>query len=124
MIADIAKILVVLGLIFIIVKVLGKRPNYYNKLYILHKAGPGLATVLAFVHGLTYVPISQTYVWSGWFLGLSLLALMFIGIFLGFQSNWIPFDDDKNREFRALRVLKWLLTGLVIIALASHYLIV
>jgi len=124
MIADIAKILIVLGLIFIIVKGLGKRPSYYNKLYILHKAGPGLGTILAFVHGLTYTPISQTYVWTGWFLGLSLLALMLIGIFLGFKSNWVPFDDDKNKEYRALRLLKWLLTVIVIIALASHYLIV
>jgi hypothetical protein len=124
MIADIAKILIVLGLIFIVVKALGKRPNYYSKLYILHKAGPGLATVLAFVHGFTYVPISQTYIWTGWFLGLSLLALMFLGIFLGFRSNWIPFDAEKDKKYKTVRMLKWLLTIVVIIALATHYLIV
>jgi len=50
--------------------------------------------------------------------------LMFIGIFLGFQSEWVPFDDEMNRKYRALRLLKWLLTAVVIIALASHYLIV
>ncbi len=124
MLADIAKILVVLGLIFIIVKAQGKRPGSYNSLYILHKAGPGLATIIAFVHGLTYVPISQTYVVTGWFLGIALLSLMFLGIFLGFKSDWVPFDDEMNKKYRAVRLLKWLLTMIVIIALASHYLIV
>ena len=61
MIADIAKILLVLGLFFIIVKGIGKRPSgIYDKLYILHKAGPVLATILAFIHGFTIAPLSQT----------------------------------------------------------------
>jgi len=123
-IADIAKILFVLGLIFIVVKGLGKRPGSYSKLYILHKAGPGLATILAFVHGLTYVPITQTYVWTGWLLGITLLALMAIGILLGFKSNWIPFEDEMDKKYKPLRITKWLLTVLVIILLAAHYLIV
>jgi len=123
-IADIAKILIVLGLIFIVVKGLGKRPGSYSKLYILHKAGPGIATILAFYHGLTYVPISQTYVWTGWLLGIILLALMAIGIFLGFKSNWVPFEDEMNKKYRVLRIVKWLLTALVIVAIAIHYLIV
>ncbi len=124
MIADIAKILIVLGLIFIVVKGLGKRPGSYNKLYILHKVGPGIATILAFIHGFTYVSISQNYVWTGWLLGLTLLALMSIGIFFGFKSNWVPFGAEENKRFRTLRILKWLLTVLLIIALAAHYLIV
>ncbi len=123
MIADIAKILLGLGLIFIIVKGIGKRPAAYGKLYILHKAGAGIATVLGFIHGFTIVPQSQIYVTTGWFVGLSMLALLVIGVFLGFQNEWVPFDNDKDQKFKTLRIVKWILTLLVVIALGSHYLL-
>ncbi|MFX1579508.1 MAG: hypothetical protein ACFFBJ_07645 [Promethearchaeota archaeon] len=123
MIADIAKILFGLGLIFIIVKGLGKKPTTYGKLYILHKAGAGIATILSFIHGFTIVPQSQTYLITGWCVGLLLLSLFVVGVFLGFQNNWVPFDDDKNRRFKKLRIFKWLFTALIVIALGSHYLL-
>ncbi|MFW9911774.1 MAG: hypothetical protein ACFFEU_04850 [Candidatus Thorarchaeota archaeon] len=123
MIDVIAKTLFGLGLIFIIVKGIGKRPSgTYNKLYILHKAGAGLATILAFVHGFTIEPQNQAYVLTGWFLGLTLLPLFILGVFLGFQNGWVPFDEEKNRKYRNLRIVKWVLTVLVIAAFASHYL--
>jgi hypothetical protein len=124
MITDISKVLFVVGLLFIIVKGLRKRPSAYGLLYNLHKTGPALATILAFVHGLTIDPIDQTYMTTGWFLGLSMLALFVLGIFMGFKSSWVPFDDQKNAEFKKLRILKWILTATVIVGLASHYLLV
>jgi len=124
MITDISKVLLVVGLLFIIVKGLGKRPSTYPALYNLHKAGPALATILAFVHGLTIDPIDQTYATTGWFLGLSMLALFALGIFMGFNNKWVPFDDQKDAKFKKLRILKWILTATVIVALASHYLLV
>lgn len=125
MIADIAKILFSLGLFFIILKAIGKRQSgMYSKLYILHKAGPGLATILGFYHGLTIAPLSETYVLTGWILGFFLLVLMILGIKLGFSSEWIPFDEDQNKKFKRVRVLKWVLTLLVCAAMGAHYLII
>jgi hypothetical protein len=124
MILDIAKILVVLGIIFIIMKGLGKQlEGIYEKLYILHKAAPAFATILAFVHGLTIIPLNQNYVLTGWFLGFCMLALLILGVFLGFQSGWVPFDDEKNHQFKPLRIIKWILTVIMIIALGAHYLL-
>ena len=63
---DITKVLIGLGLLFLAMKVLGRRSSpLYTPLYHLHKGGPGLATVLAFVHGLTYDPIDLTYTVTG-----------------------------------------------------------
>lgn len=125
MLADIAKILFVVGLLFLFAKVTGKREaGSYNIVYNLHKAGPALATILGFIHGLTIVPISQMYILTGWILGAILLALLSIGIVMGFKSDWIPYNKQQDGEFKIFRSLKWLLTILVIIALGAHYLIV
>ena len=125
MIADIAKILFVLGLIFLFVKLLKKKDaGYYNFIYNLHKAGPALATILGFAHGITITPLSTNYVWTGWFLGLVLVALLILGAVMGFKSEWIPYNDEQDQEYKLLRVAKWILTILLIVALGAHYLIV
>ena len=125
MIADIAKILFVLGLVFLFVKVLGNRDSgYYSATYNLHKAGAALATLLAFLHGLTIAPLSQTYLLTGWLLGFALLALLILGVKMGFNSTWVPYDDEQNQKYKGMRIVKWILTALVIVALGAHYLIV
>ncbi len=125
MIADIAKILFVLGLVFLFAKVLGKREaGYYKTTYNLHKAGAALATILGFVHGLTITPLSQTYVLTGWLLGFALLALFILGVVMGFKSEWIPYDDEQNQNYKGMRIVKWILTVLVVVSLGAHYLIV
>ncbi|MBD3405344.1 MAG: hypothetical protein GF411_04295 [Candidatus Lokiarchaeota archaeon] len=122
--ADMTKILFVLGLLFIIIKLFGKRSSgSYNLLYNVHKAGPALATILAFVHGLLIPPINSAYVWTGWLFGLNMILLMALGIYMGFQSEWIPFDEEQNRKYRMLRIIKWILTITVIATLGIHYLL-
>jgi uncharacterized membrane protein len=127
--ADISKILLVVGLIFAILKILNKtkkdKPTFYEKakvpLYNLHKVGSILATILAFIHGFTFTPIDPKYILSGWILGLSMVVLSILGIYLGFKSNWKPFDEVQNREFKNLRIIKWILTIIIIVFLAVHY---
>jgi len=124
-IADIAKILFVLSLLFIFLKVMGKRESrVYVPFYQLHKAGPALCTILAFIHGLTITAWSPTYILTGWILGIVLIALLILGVVMGFKSEWIPYNDEQNSKYKAFRVIKWLLTIAVIIALGAHYLIV
>lgn len=125
MIADIAKILFVLGLVFLFAKALRKsEAGYYKTTYNLHKAGAALATILGFIHGLTIVPLNQTYVLTGWILGITLLILFLLGVVMGFKSDWIPYNDEQNQRYKVMRIAKWALTILVIAALGAHYLIV
>jgi hypothetical protein len=125
MIVDIAKIFFVIGLIFLFVKLLGKRTSgSYSILYNAHKAAPALATILGFYHGITITPWSQNYVLTGWILGFTMVALLVLGAYLGFQSEWVPFDEETDSKFKILRIVKWVLTIVVIVALAAHYLII
>ncbi|MHA2424673.1 MAG: hypothetical protein ACXAEF_07780 [Candidatus Thorarchaeota archaeon] len=125
MIVEISGILLILGMIFVLAKVLGKRDGgFYSILYNLHKAGPALATILAFYHGLTITPLNLTYLETGWALGLLMISLVILGAVMGFKSEWIPYTKEQDNEFRILRVLKWILTILVVVALAAHYLLV
>ena len=121
---DIAKVSICLGLLFLVMKVLGRRSSgLYTPLYHLHKVGPGLATVLAFVHGLTYDPIDLTYTLTGWAVGACMVLLLVIGSVLGFSSKWVPFDRAMDRQNLWLRVVKWVLTVLLIASLGMHYLL-
>ncbi|TXT57837.1 MAG: membrane protein of unknown function [Candidatus Thorarchaeota archaeon] len=123
-IADITKILFVLGLLFIFMKAIGKRSSgSYGILYNVHKAGPSLATILAFIHGLLITPINPTYVWTGWLFGLNMILLMVLGIYMGFQSEWTPFDEEQNKKYKIFRIIKWILTITVIATLGMHYLL-
>jgi hypothetical protein len=40
------------------------------------------------------------------------------------KSSWTPYDDAQNKKYSSLRSMKWLQTVIVILALATHYLIV
>ncbi|NHJ85564.1 MAG: hypothetical protein FK734_08885 [Asgard group archaeon] len=126
---NISKVLILIGIIFIIwkmiTKVKKKPSNVYEKskkiFYNLHKAGPGIALILSFVHGLTIEPINQTYVITGWIFGGLMLLLTGSGIFLGFQSKWTPFNEDQDAHYKIIRIIKWVLTVFLIAALILHY---
>ena len=130
--ANISKIVLVIGLIFLFVKLIRNIPKKeegtrgYDKvkvvLYNLHKVGPILATILAFIHGLIIPPINQTYVWTGWLLGITMVLLSGIGIFMGFKTKWVPYTEEENKKYLCMRIVKWILTGLMLVALALHYL--
>ena len=98
--------------------------GYYNILYNLHKAGPALATIVAFYHGLTIIPWTQNYVWTGWLLGIVMILLVAIGVIMGFKTEWVPYNDEQDQEFKGIRVVKWLLTLFLIVGVAIHYLYV
>ena len=131
--ANISVILLVLGVIFIFAKVLSKGTNnadnksLYDKLkvplYNFHKSGTALATILGFVHGSLVEPISRAYVITGWTLGGSMLLMSVLGIYMGFKSDWVPYNESENKKFKTLRIVKWVLTLVMIGALPAHYLI-
>jgi hypothetical protein len=117
-------------MIFVILKILHRKsadvmkPSLYDKmkivLYNLHKAGSILGTIFAFIHGLAYESVPQGFLLTGWILGGFMIILSGMGIFMGFQNKWIPFDDEKNKKFKTLRIIKWFLTTLMLAALIFH----
>ncbi|MFX1538223.1 MAG: hypothetical protein ACFFDI_28845 [Promethearchaeota archaeon] len=131
-----SKILLVIGLIFVVLKIIEKILNnqtysaFYERiklpLYYLHKACPALATILAFIHGFVYfwllIPVNQTYIITGWLLGIAMLVLSILGVILGFKNDWKPFDEAKDSEWKIMRTVKWILTICVFLFLILHYL--
>lgn len=129
---NLAKILLVVGMIYVVVKIITKVINnetfsaLYERiklpLYYLHKAGPVLATILGFIHGFVIVPLNQTYILTGWCLGICMIILSVLGIYLGFKNGWKPLDANQDSEWKKLRAIKWILTFCVFLLLFLHYL--
>ncbi|MFW9997317.1 MAG: hypothetical protein ACFFD4_35060 [Candidatus Odinarchaeota archaeon] len=127
-----AKILLVLGMVFIILKVIDKKlanqsisAFYEGKkllLYHLHINGTKLATVLAIVHGFTATPVDQSSVLTGWLLGIIMLVLMALGAVISIRNNSKPMDGEKNHEWRTIRIIKWVLTLTGFLVLVLHVL--
>lgn len=130
--AYLAKIFLVVGLIFLGLKILHKRINnqrlnsFYEgaekPLYLLHINATKFATILAFVHGFTAGPSSDSYLITGWILGIAMVLLLVLGAWMSIKNKSQPMNEFRDSDWRAVRIIKWLLTGLVILALASHYL--
>ncbi|NHJ03788.1 MAG: hypothetical protein EAX90_03120 [Candidatus Heimdallarchaeota archaeon] len=112
--ALIAKILIGIGLIFVVWKLFTKifkrnpakvyektKPVFYN----LHKAGSAIATILAFIHGFTVSTTNLTDMITGGILGLAMALMTALGIVLGFKNKWIPFDEEKDREYKIIRII-------------------
>ena len=129
--AIISTVLLILGLIYVIWKIITKKSQKSDSvmpiskvkliLYNIHKSASALATILGFVHGFTVEAINQTYVITGWILGFSMIVMTGQGIFLGFQNGWQPFTEEKDQKFKFTRIIKWFLTLLMIITLVGHF---
>ena len=128
--ANIAKVLIVIGLVFMIWKIIKKQSKkrpYENSsskakkiLYNLHKVGFILATILGFIHALL-VDTDSTYLISGWILGGSMIIMSILGIYLGFQSKWQPFVEEQDQQYKIIRIIKWILTPIMFLALIWHF---
>ncbi|NHI93215.1 MAG: hypothetical protein EAX96_11990 [Candidatus Lokiarchaeota archaeon] len=125
---NLSKIFLVIGLVSIFLKIILVKRNYdqiseKKKLiiYNIHKASFSLSTIFAFIHGFTFVPINRTYIITGWLFGIVMIVLFLIGIKLGFQNNWKPYNEEENSKYKKIRALKWILTLLLMIFLVMHY---
>jgi uncharacterized BrkB/YihY/UPF0761 family membrane protein len=68
-------------------------------------------------------PIDQTYTITGWVLGIVMVLLMGLGVFLSVKTHSKPMDSQDDLKWRKIRIAKWILTLLVFVALALHYLL-
>ncbi len=131
--ANLCKILFVLGLPYVILKILDKRKGVEDKdsffrsnkmvLYHLHLTGLKFAVIFSFVHGFMVARIDGVYVITGWVLGSVMVVLLGLGAFLSIKSGSEPMDWEDDRNRRRIRAVKWALTLLMFVSLALHYLL-
>jgi hypothetical protein len=129
--ATIAKLSLVLGSVFVVLKIVYKRTGnkryraFYERwgspLYRVHVNVSKLAVFAAFIHGFTVKPADQIFSVTGWILGLSLVILLGTGAFLSIKNDSRPMDEEGDRRWRTIRMVKWILTAAVIPLLLLHY---
>jgi hypothetical protein len=121
--AALALIFLIFGVIFLPLKLLRKdleNPNY-RLLYKVHINAPKLALILAFVHGLTRETINPPNILTGWTLGIALIALAVLGAVISIKNKSEPLDDEGDTEWKPVRIVKWVLTVVIVIVLTLHY---
>jgi membrane-bound ClpP family serine protease len=120
----------VLGLVYVMQKIVGKKigqsmPKLLTERrqfwYGLHTNGSKLSVLLAFAHGLTIIPVDQTYTITGWVLGITLIVLTLLGAFLSIKQNSKPMSLEDDAKWKTIRIIKWILTILVFPLIALHY---
>lgn len=129
--ANLSLAFLFLGLLFLIIKPLQKPSQQgssqdsnniaKNIMYQLHKAGPAIATILAFIHGFVIEPYNQTFMYTGLVFGLAMILLSGLGIIMGFKNKWIPYTAAEDRKYKKIRMIKWILTVVMIGTLIAHY---
>lgn len=125
-----SKIFIGLGLIFLLVKLVEK--VFHNNIiggvlrkikfptYILHKMF-AIAVILAVIHAFSINLENQSAVILGWVTVGVMIILMALGIKMGFDNNWVPFDEEKDRKWKKIRLMKWVLTFCMIGFLGLHF---
>lgn len=129
--ATVGKLSLVAGLVFIVLKIVYKRSHnekfrlFYERrrtfLYQVHVNVSKLAVFMAFIHGFTLTPIDWTYTVTGWLFGVSMVALLGLGAYLSIKNDAKPMDEEDDRKWRRLRIVKWILTVVAIFSLLLHY---
>ena len=129
--ASTGKLAYVAGLLFVVLKIAYKRTrserfrSFYERnrmtLYQVHVNVSKLALLLAFVHGFTLTPLDWIYNVTGWLFGGELILMLGLGAYLSIKNDSKPMDDEGDRRFRTLRMVKWALTLLSVIFLLLHY---
>lgn len=107
--ASFAKILLLIGLIFVVLKIIDKKWNnqpchgFYEKrnllLYHLHINGCKFAIILAFVHGFTSTSLNQSDWITGWIVGIIMVILLVLGAILSIKNKSKPMNAEKDSEF-------------------------
>ena len=127
---NVAKILIGLGLLFLIVKVLSKifknnkLREFLNKIkfptYIFHKM-MALAVILAIIHAFNVSLENGSAALVGWITVIIMIPLIVLGIKMGFSNDWKPFDEEHDAKWRKIRFIKWILTFFMIGFLGLHF---
>ncbi len=130
--ANLAKLLGVIGVIFVFFKLNDKLlqnqtySTFYQKIklpfYQIHVNGTKIAIILAFVHGFTVKPINQSYIITGWLLGITMLLLLVLGVLLSIKNKSKPMETEEDLEWKTIRIIKWILTACALLFLFLHYL--
>jgi hypothetical protein len=127
---NICKIFLVLALFHPVYKILNKRKmregsDSYSTtkrvLYQLHVNGAKVAVIFGFIHGIVRSPIDQIYTITGWLFGIVMVILTGLGAFLSIKTKSKPMNREDDVKWRKIRIIKWILTVLVLPALALHY---
>ncbi|MFW9967839.1 MAG: hypothetical protein ACFFEA_11870 [Candidatus Thorarchaeota archaeon] len=121
--AVLALVFLIIGVIFLPLKLLRKdlENSNYRLLYKVHVNAPKLALILAFVHGLTQETINPPNVPTGWTVGIVLVALAVLGGVISIKRKSEPLDDQGDAEWKTARVVKWVLTIVIVLVLTLHY---
>jgi Zn-dependent protease len=90
-------------------------------LYQLHVNGAKVAVIFGFIHGIVRSPIDQIYMITGWLFGIVMVILTGLGAFLSIKTKSKPMNREDDVKWRKIRIIKWILTVLVLPALALHY---
>lgn len=129
--ATTAKISLILGFVFIVLKIAYKGSHnqkyrvFYERwrplLYQVHVNVSKLAVLSALIHGFIVTPIDQTYTITGWLLGASMVILLGLGAFLSIKNDSKPMDEERDQKWKTVRIVKWIFTVSVVILLLLHY---
>ncbi|MFW9903248.1 MAG: hypothetical protein ACFFFH_02870 [Candidatus Thorarchaeota archaeon] len=128
---NLAKILMVIGVFCVVLKIINKtwRNQSYNAfytrmqrpLYHIHINATKFAIILGFIHGFTIISVDQSYIITGWALGIVMLLLLGFGVWMSIKNDSQPLSEDKDLEWRPIRITKWFLTLSVFFLLFLHY---
>ena len=129
--ATTAKLSLILGFVFIVLKIAYKRSQhrkyraFYERgrplLYQVHVNASKLAVVSALIHGYIATPMDQTYSITGWSLGASMVILLGLGAFLSIKNDSKPMDEERDQKWKTVRIVKGIFTVAVVVLLLLHY---
>ena len=132
--AFISVFLLFLGLIFVVWKMINKQSQkkeehtsarVYKKiekpLYILHLSASAIGSILSIVHGVTAEPVNLVCKISGLILVITTHLMFIMGVIMGVKNKMEPYGSELDTENKKARIIKWILTGITIIALIVHF---
>jgi len=90
-------------------------------LYILHLSASVIGILFGIVHGITAESVNLACRISAWILIIISIVMIILGVSLGLKNKMQPFGSEQDAEYKNLRKIKWVLTGIIIIALGTHF---
>lgn len=130
----ISVLLLLLGFVFVVWKIINKQSQKkdghssarYVKiekpLYNLHLSASAIGSILAIVHGVTAESVNILCKISGLISVITANVMVIMGIIMGLKSKMQPFSSELDAENKNVRMIKWILTGIMIISLIIHFL--
>jgi hypothetical protein len=85
--------------------------------------GKKIGILLGFLHGFTIEPRNATYIMTGRLLGLIMLVLLATGAYLSIKQKSREMTPEEDQTWRTIRLIKWIFTPILFIAIALHYLL-